>query len=300
MRWVFLLVFIACAAYTHWRGKVRHGFFRQLSDHSTFMSPINGFVYLFSRVPSTPYLKPSLFPELAPIKTQWQTIRAEAVALHEASKIQAAEKYNDIGFNSFFRRGWRRFYLKWYDRPHPSAQAACPRTLAILQAIPTVKAAMFAMLPPGGTLTLHRDPYAGSLRYYLGLATPNDDGCAIIVDGERYSWRDGEDVVFDETYLHSAENRTDKDRIILFCDIERPMKYRWAQAVNNAVGGFLMRAAASLNGTGDRTGRLNRAFKYLYSIRLVGKRLKAWNWTVYYIVKWLLFGGIAVAIFWRY
>ncbi|QSN60551.1 MULTISPECIES: lipid A hydroxylase LpxO [unclassified Caballeronia] len=300
MRWLILMLFIACAAYTHWRGKVRHGFFRQLSDHSTFMSPVNGFVYLFSRVPSTPYLHPSLFPDLAPIKAHWQTIRDEALALHEASKIQAAGAYNDIGFNSFFRRGWRRFYLKWYDRPHPSAVAVCPKTLSILQNIPSVKAAMFAMLPPGGTLTLHRDPYAGSLRYHLGLVTPNDDGCAIVVDGERYSWRDGEEVVFDETYLHWAENTTDKDRIILFCDIERPMKYRWAQAVNNAVGGFLMRAAASPNETGDRTGGLNRAFKYLYSIRLVGKRLKAWNRTVYYIVKWLLFGGIAVAIFWRY
>jgi beta-hydroxylase len=300
MRWVILLIFIVCAAYTHWRGKVRHGFFRQLSDHSTFMSPLNGFVYLFSRVPSTPYLQTALFPELAPLKTHWQTIRAEAIALHEASKIQAAAQYNDIGFNSFFRRGWRRFYLKWYDHPHPSAVALCPQTLAVLQAIPTVKAAMFAMLPPGGTLTLHRDPYAGSLRYHLGLVTPNDDGCAIVVDGERYAWRDGEEVVFDETYLHWAENRTDVERIILFCDIERPMKYRWAQAVNHVVGGFLMRAAASPNEVGDRTGGLNRAFKYLYSIRLVGKRLKAWNRTVYYIVKWLLFGGIAVAIFWKY
>jgi beta-hydroxylase len=300
MRWVILLAFVGCAAYTHWRGKVRHGFFRQLSDHSTFMSPVNGFVYLFSSVPSTPYLKPSLFPDLAPIRAQWETIRAEAVALHEASRIQAAEKYNDIGFNSFFRRGWRRFYLKWYDTPHPSARAVCPKTLAILEHIPSVKAAMFAMLPPGGTLTLHRDPYAGSLRYHLGLATPNDDGCAIIVDGERYSWRDGEDIVFDETYLHWAENRTDKDRIILFCDIERPMKFRWAQAVNHAMGVFLMRAAASPNEAGDRTGALTRAFKYLYQIRLVGKRLKAWNRTVYYIVKWMLFGGIAVAIFWRY
>ncbi|MDR5804797.1 lipid A hydroxylase LpxO [Caballeronia sp. LZ001] len=300
MRWVILLIFIACTAYAHWRGKVRHGFFRQLSDHSTFMSPLNSFVYLFSRVPSTPYLQPSLFPELAPIKAQWEAIRAEAVALHDASKIQASGKYNDIGFNSFFRRGWQRFYLKWYDHPHPSAVATCPNTLAVLRNIPTVKAAMFATLPPGGTLTLHRDPYAGALRYHLGLVTPNDDGCAIIVDGERYSWRDGEEVVFDETYLHWAENKTERHRIILFCDIERPMKYRWAQAFNRAIGGFVMRAAASPNAIGDRTGWLNRAFKYLYLIRLAGKHLKAWNRTAYYIVKWLLFGGIAVAIFWRY
>ncbi|MDU7768475.1 MAG: lipid A hydroxylase LpxO, partial [Serratia marcescens] len=27
------------------------------------------------------------------------------------------------------------------------------------------------------------------------------------------------------------------------------------------------------------------------------KRLKAWNRTGYYIIKWILFGGIAAAIF---
>lgn len=297
MRWVVLLLFVACAVYTHRRGKVRHGFFRQLSDHSTFMSPLNCFVYAFSRVPSTPYLRPSLFPDLEVLRREWQTIREEALALREASRIQAAQQYNDIGFNSFFRNGWRRFYLKWYDNPHPSAAQYCPRTLAILNRLPSVKAAMFAQLPPGGKLGLHRDPYAGSLRYHLGLATPNDDGCVIVVDGEPYSWRDGQDVVFDETYLHYAANKTEQDRIILFCDIDRPMKYRWAQAVNNAIGGFLMRAAASPNEIGDRTGGLNRAFKYLYAVRRVGKRLKAWNRNVYYAVKWAMFTVILLAIF---
>jgi beta-hydroxylase len=158
---------------------------------------------------------------------------------------------------------------------------------------------MFAMLPSGGSLTLHRDPYAGSLRYHLGLVTPNHDDCAIIVDGQPYSWRDGQDDVFEETYLHTAANRTDEDRIILFCDIERPMKYRWAQAANNAIGGFLMRAAASPNEIGDRTGGLNRAFKYLYAVRRVGKRIKAWNRQVYYVIKWTLFAAIAAVLLWR-
>jgi beta-hydroxylase len=298
MRWAVLILFVLCAMYVHRRGKVRHGFFRQLSDHSTFTSPLNCFAYLFSAVPNTPYVSPSHFPELAELKKEWLTFREEALALYEASRIQASGKYNDIGFNSFFRRGWKRFYLKWYDQPHPSAAALCPRSIAILQRFPSIKAAMFAMLPAGGTLGRHRDPLAVSLRYHLGLITPNDERCAIVVDGMPYAWRDGEDVMFDETYLHDAANRTDQDRIILFCDIERPMKYRWAQAVTNALGGFLLRASASPNETGDRTGGLNRAFRYLYALRLFGKKLKAWNRTVYYVFKWSLFGGVMLAIYW--
>jgi beta-hydroxylase len=151
---------------------------------------------------------------------------------------------------------------------------------------------MFAELPPGARLMKHRDPYAGSLRYHLGLATPNDDGCWIDIDGQRYSWRDGEAVVFDETYVHHAKNETAKDRLILFCDVARPMKYRWAQSVNGWLGRHLARAASSPNEAGDATGGLNRVFKYFYAVRLKGKALKESNKPLYYATKWAI--GLAL------
>ncbi|MFY1080171.1 aspartyl/asparaginyl beta-hydroxylase domain-containing protein, partial [Escherichia coli] len=77
------------------------------------------------------------------------------------------EKGDDAGFNSFFKYGWKRFYLKWYEANYPSAETLCPRTVALLRELPSVKAAMFAELPPGGKLNPHRDPFAGSLRYHL-------------------------------------------------------------------------------------------------------------------------------------
>jgi beta-hydroxylase len=52
-------------------------------------------------------------------------------------------------------------------------------------------------------------------------------------------------VVFDETFIHYAENTTDKNRIILFCDIERPMKYRWAAAFNRWFSRTVMSAAGA-------------------------------------------------------
>lgn len=297
MKYIVLFIFILCVAYVHFRGKVRYKFWRQLSDHSTFVSPINVFMYLFSRVPTTSYLKQDLFPELAVLRDNWLKIREEGKALMEVQQIKASDKYNDAGFNSFFKTGWKRFYLKWYEDSHPSAMALCPHTTTLLKGLPSVKAAMFAELPDGSRLPRHRDPYAGSLRYHLGLITPNDDRCFIDVDGTTYSWRDGEGVLFDETYIHYAENQSGQDRLILFCDIERPMRYRWAQWVNHWLGRNLMSAAIAPNEEGDRTGGVNRAFKYIYAVRKVGKRLKAWNRRIYYLIKWLLFGGIAALIF---
>ncbi|WP_075181638.1 lipid A hydroxylase LpxO [Pantoea sp. 1.19] len=296
MKYFILAIFLLSVLYVHFRGRVRYRFWRQLSDHSTFTAPLNGFMYLFSGVPNTPFLSPQTFPELQVLRDNWQAIRDEGRQLMAMQQIKAAEGYTDAGFNSFFKTGWKRFYLKWYEEAHPSASALCPLTSALLRDIPSVKAAMFVTLPDGSRLPRHRDPYAGSLRYHLGLETPNDDRCFIEVDGTPYSWRDGEAVLFDETYIHFAENHSGANRLILFCDIERPMRYRWAQAVNHWLGRHLMSAAAAPNGEGDRTGGVNRAFKYIYPIRLVGKRLKAWNRRVYYLVKWLLFGGVAALI----
>ncbi|WP_163435864.1 aspartyl/asparaginyl beta-hydroxylase domain-containing protein, partial [Escherichia coli] len=75
---------------------------------------------------------------------------------------------------------------------------------------------------------------------HLGLVTPNDDRCYISVDGERYSWRDGEGVIFDETYLHYAENQSDQMRIILFSDVERPLNNPLARAFNRFISHTLI------------------------------------------------------------
>ncbi|OCS51298.1 aspartyl/asparaginyl beta-hydroxylase domain-containing protein [Ralstonia pickettii] len=292
MRWLFVLWFVASVVYVVRRGEARFTLARQLSDHSTFLAPINALCYLLSPLKATAYIEQERFPELAPLKANWKIIREEALAVDAAQKISASTSYNDIGFNSFFKTGWRRFYLKWYDAPHPSAQALCPMTTHLLQEIPTIKAAMFAQLPPGASLVRHRDPYAGSVRYHLGLVTPGKPGCYIDVDGQQYYWCDGEAVMFDETYIHYAKNETDVSRIVLFCDVERPMYFRWAAALNRMFSAVVMHAASSPNEEGDHTGFLNRIFKYVYAIRRVGKRLKAWHRPTYYLVKWMLFGAL--------
>jgi beta-hydroxylase len=265
---------VSSTVYVHFRGRVRHSFVRQLTDHSTFMAPFNTVMYLFSAVPTRqPYVDLKHFPELDVLQQNWQMIRDEALRLFDEGYIRAAATYNDLGFNSFFKRGWKRFYLKWYGEFLPSAQALCPQTTALLANIKCVNAAMFALLPPGSRLGKHRDPFAGSLRYHLGLSTPNSERCAIVVDGEPYYWRDGEAVMFDETFIHYAYNETDTPRLILFCDIERPLKTPIARFFNRFFGKPLARAAATQNVDGEKVGFLNKVFGYVYHIRLIGKRM---------------------------
>ena len=294
---IFALL-MGSALFVHLRGRARFGLMKALTDYTVLLAPYNLLMVLFSRVKATPYAPVAAFPDLAPLQAHWEEIRAEALSLNEAGRIGVATGYNDMGFNSFFRSGWKRFYLKWYGEELASARASCPRTVELLSQIPSVKGAMFASLPPEGKLVRHRDPYAGSLRYHLGLFTPNSPGCYIEVDGQRYFWRDGEAVMFDETFIHHAENTTDQQRVILFCDVERPLRGRLLAAINRWFADHVMAASASPNEVGERVGGINRFFQVAYKARLQAKRLKATHRRLYYLSKWVaILGGLYLIFF---
>ncbi len=179
----------------------------------------------------------------------------------------------------------------------PSARELCPKTVELVESMPSINAAMFTLLAPNSTLVRHRDSFAGSLRYHLGLMTPNSDECRISVDGQIYSWRDGEDLLFDETYIHVAENKTEIPRVILFCDVERPLSNSVVRGINRFVNRHWVKATASKNQEGDKVGLFNRFFGLIYKVRLMGKALKAYNRRLHYLVKYVLFGGALFLIF---
>lgn len=296
MKWILLVTWLTAILCAHFRGAVRLPLGRQLLDHSILLAPINAFMILTSRVGTTPYLASRDLPELKLLENNWQEIREEALQLAGLSQIKAPTSHNDIGFNSFFKYGWKRFYLKWYDASHPSAIEFCPKTTFLLNQIPRVKAAMFAELPPGGQLNPHRDPFAGSLRYHLGLVTPNDDKCYISVDGIQKSWRDGQGFLFDETYVHEAYNRTEQNRIILFVDIERPLKWGWAESFNRWFGRSIMTAASSPNSESDQTGWINRLTHAHWVFEQKRRAFKKTNLLMYKTIKFSLL-GLALYLF---
>ena len=295
---IILSIFVLCSIYVQNRGKEGHKkLTRKLTDHANFFAPINCLFYAFSTHPNGPFLRVSVFPELRILEHNWRVIRDEAVSLKDASQIKASLDLDDVGFNSFFRTGWKRFYLKWYGANLKSAELLCPKTLTLLGQLPQVKGAMFAMLPPGARLQKHRDPYAGSLRYHLGLVTPNSDDCYISVDGERYSWRDGEAVMFDETYLHYAANETDSNRIILFLDVKRPVRFILVDWINEVFSRLVVASSATKNLEGDKVGFLNRIFSHFYRVRQFSKKVKAFSPVLYYVLQYSIYAGAIYIVF---
>jgi beta-hydroxylase len=284
MKWLIIGTYLVSVMCVHCRGRLRLPLRKQLADRSTLLAPVNLFIYLFSKAPTPPFVAADALPELAPLRAHWRTILAEAEGLKA------------LADSGILQGSWKDVCLKWYDTDQPLARALCPCTHALLQAIPSVNLASFIELPAGASVARHRDPYAGWLRYHLGLATPNDDTCFMKVDGRRYVWRDGHAMLFDETYVHWADNRSPRNRLVLLCDVERPMRFRWAQAVNRWCGRML---AAGMDAPSPARGESARGAILLRALSALGRQrrsLRERSMAAYRVAVALALAGCAVLL----
>lgn len=289
-----VIVYILCIVFVRTRNRETFPLSRQLSDFSTFMVPFNLPAYGLSKVPTTPRVGIEHFPELAVIQDNWEVIRDEALALYEGGNITAKD---DLPASSFYKDNrWTSFYLKMYDHRIPSAHELAPKTMALLEQVPYLNLALFAVLNPGKKLNKHHDPFAYTLRYSLGLSTPNSEKCGLKVDDAHYVWRDGDSIIFDETYLHSAYNDTDTPRIILMTDIDRPLKLGFVQKAYWHFGRFFNRLFMIDNVDASNTGIGNKLGQGLLSYQKMLKSIKRKNRSLYYAGKWLVIGALLLLI----
>ena len=291
---VILALFAAISIYYVYRirGNVRFsGLKEYLRKGWPVFAPLNTLLYLSTKSEARQaFVSPDLFDNLHLLEDNWADIAREAEALYRDGFFEQTTKRNtpgfyDVGFRTFFKYGWSKFYCTWYGTTLTSAATHCPKTIAVLEKIPSINGAMFTLLPPHSVLTRHLDPVACSLRYHLGLRTPNSSDCFISVDGKQRAWHDGKAFVFDETYLHFVENNTDQMRLILMCDLERPMG-RLGHAFNVCFK-WLVSKTLVPNLPEDKAGSLSLLFSKVAPILAQAKQLKKQHPGYYYPLKWV-------------
>ena len=206
---------------------------------------INPMFSQMSLIGNEPFYNADILKESKILTNNWRTFRNEA--------LNSFNTFKDIKGDLFFSDNiikksntWKKLYIKWHSDVDKIALEKCPKSCKIINSLPNVKVAMFSVLKPGARIEPHRGPFKGCLRFHLGLSTPNSDDCFIKVNNIKYSWRDGKGILLDDTYEHWVENNTDKTRIILFCDIVRPMSN-----VGNSINNFV------INNFGHITSREN-------------------------------------------
>jgi aspartyl/asparaginyl beta-hydroxylase (cupin superfamily) len=112
--------------------------------------------------------------------------------------------------------------------------ARCPETMALLDGIPGLFEAFFSILEGGKSIPAHEGPYRGYIRYHLGLVVPEKNPPSIRLKDQIYTWKEGESVLFDDSWNHEVYNQSEGDRVVLIVDIRRPMPQPF-DAVNRIV-----------------------------------------------------------------
>lgn len=181
-----------------------------------------------------PFPPMSLFPMNRYFERSWWEIRREA---EQVLRIQNLPEFRsfDQTYESISQPGtamgktWRVFVFKFYNKYVEENCRRCPVTSSLIKKCPNIYAAMFSILDAKYYIPPHRGPSSACLRYHLGVIIPEDGECFIRVDGLPYHWKNGEGILFDDTFVHEVLNNTSKRRVVLFCDVLRADMPPWLQ-----------------------------------------------------------------------
>ena len=80
---------------------------------------------------------------------------------------------------------------------------------------------MFSVLRPGTHIPPHTGVINGRLTVHLPLIVPPDCG-ALAVAGQAQPWQEGHCLVFDDSYVHEAWNKSAQTRVVLIFDVWNP------------------------------------------------------------------------------
>ncbi|BAC89041.1 aspartyl/asparaginyl beta-hydroxylase domain-containing protein [Gloeobacter violaceus] len=208
----------------------------------------------FSCDADTRFFEPNQFPWVADLESNWKIIRRD---LDEALLEQEQIPYfSDLSQRQsrFSGTAWKSVMFYVYGRRVDENCRRFVQTAALLQRVPGLNLAMFSILGGHAHIPPHLGPCKGVLRYHLGLIIPvEDERCAIRVDNEVRSWKEGKSLLFDDTFEHEVWNRDPRCRAVLMLDFLRPLP-PWLSAINRGI----IAAAGQFKAVKDFQGNANR------------------------------------------
>jgi len=153
------------------------------------------------------------------IRGEFDKVVAQSSDLPQYHELDAGEQT----ISATTPKRWNVFMLEIMGHKPAANRALCPETCRALSRVPNLIQAFFSILEPGKSVPEHEGPYLGYLRYHLGLRVPADDPPRLIVNGKDYVWKEGEAVLFDDSWPHSVVNASRQTRAVLIVDVRRPL-----------------------------------------------------------------------------
>lgn len=203
-----------------------------LTGKPNFQTPLQRpYSFFLPGLPSTPIYDKSMFSFVKILEDSYPLIKQELLSiLPSDGKLNASQgfyPYTGDGVNSdkgaFTSSGdWRVFYFYKNFMECPSNCQLCPQTYAVLKSVPEFLRGMvcFSILEPGSSILPHTGPSNMRLTCHLGLI--GCKGVKVFVGKEKSFYKDGECIIFDDSYVHSVKHDGKERRVTLMLDFWHP------------------------------------------------------------------------------
>ena len=157
---------------------------------------------------------PRRFAFTAQLESAWRDVRRELDALRAEDFFPWYERDGYSGEWSIC--GVHVAEAADASRLNTDVARRCPRTAALVAAVPGVNFGAFSRMGPRAIIHPHRDGGPRMLRCHLGLRVPA--GCRFRMGADDVGWEEGRCLVFDGATQHAAWNHSDLPRVVLLVD----------------------------------------------------------------------------------
>ena len=185
-------------------------------------------------LPAEPYMDPFLQPWAPVLRDAFPVIREEALRVFAEDggfddfvQLKSGGRMQDFVDGEGPAPAWEALFFWRHGERYDSTHQRCPRTSAVLESIELCRVEdeapeiCISVLKPGSNILPHYGVTNTRSVMHLPLRVP--PGCALNVIGiGEHHWREGELMLFDDTYRHEAWNHSDSARVILLMDCWNP------------------------------------------------------------------------------
>jgi aspartyl/asparaginyl beta-hydroxylase (cupin superfamily) len=188
--------------------------------------------FYFPDLPNLPYLDPMSQPWAPQLLEAYPAIRDEALKVMQEDQgvedfVRIKEGDRIENYLGGKNPAWEAFFFFRHGKRYDDNHLRCPATSRALESIKLCRIEghapeiCFSFLTPGTHLLPHYGVTNVRVVMHLPLLVPRE--CALnVIDAREHHWREGELMMFDDTFLHEAWNRSDSVRVILLMDCWNP------------------------------------------------------------------------------
>ena len=121
------------------------------------------------------------------------------------------------------KNGWKTDGLMFWGYFLKNNYKSLKKSWEILKEIPGLVSISISVLEPNTSIKPHNGDTNAIIRVHFPLVVPELlPNCSFTVANETRPWKEGEALLFNDAQVHSAQNLSDKRRVVLLLDVIRP------------------------------------------------------------------------------